>query len=759
MITIKEQKRTIEKQKTSAKKAEPENNLIKTRNINIKNSNIKNINIKNTKKANYKKNSNHKKNKELTCKQLQNSTPKQSALYLFCNFIASLLISAYSALMYSPTVQNIFPKGGDSRKQMNMIFILSLIGCIIFTIYAASLFFRKKSRQLGILMALGASKKRLMPYVFQEVLLLSSASSLSGLAAGFPFVWIIWRFFRLFLIDSQEMVLSFDFICLYDSLAFVLLIILFSCFIAYYYLIRTNIMDIIQEEHKNEPIKELGRWCLPVGILLLFAGAIVGYLSGSIYEYLFSAYPPSWLNITYAPVFVGLYLIMLYTILYGWSSPKKNPYKNLISKSMMKFQGKQTVNHLLVVTILIAGGCFASFFTPLTSVAALIEINNRDYDYAYHYRADQNLPSRSEVEALAAEHQQLLKDWKEADYLTLALDGYSQIFKDERHYQVEYFPILLEGKFISEQTFCQISGEKIEVSAGTYYCIKNHSETAPYNSNPSATKLTNPVTRKELSVQCAGILHSNLFIDEIGYYVLNHADYTNLSTGLSLEWMGKMVFFNADGTDHYDFANQLYHTFVASFEEECAISIYYNRIYKMITEEQGGVYWGDTDESMQLHLSDVDHFDFRSFWAYTPKFRIFDKNNFLQTFAVFLMVFLFISMICIIAALIICYTRCQTIALNQQYVFEDLKRLGASPDFLRNELRNQCKIVFQIPSSVGISCIYLLLGLLLYGNDGKLTFSEISGLLACFLLMLLLAGIIYLIYQKTVHMIQQQMGI
>ena len=48
---------------------------------------------------------------------------------------------------------------------------------------------------------------------------------------------------------------------------------------------------------------------------------------------------------------------------------KKNPYKTLISRSMMKFQGRQTVNNLLVSTVLIAGGLFrTSFFLPMIGI-------------------------------------------------------------------------------------------------------------------------------------------------------------------------------------------------------------------------------------------------------------------------------------------------------------------------------------------------------------------------------------------------------
>lgn len=131
-------------------------------------------------------------------KKLRKADKKQAVLYLFCNFLSLMLITAYSAMMFSPTVQNILPEGGDSRKQMYMIFVLALSGCLVFTVYASTLFFRKKSRQLGILMALGASRKRLAPGLFREVLLLSCASSVLGILAGIPVVLLLWSFFRIF---------------------------------------------------------------------------------------------------------------------------------------------------------------------------------------------------------------------------------------------------------------------------------------------------------------------------------------------------------------------------------------------------------------------------------------------------------------------------------------------------------------------------------------------------------------------------------
>ena len=47
--------------------------------------------------------------------------PEAGRALSFCNFISLMLITAYSGMMFSPTVQTILPDGGDSRKQMYAI--------------------------------------------------------------------------------------------------------------------------------------------------------------------------------------------------------------------------------------------------------------------------------------------------------------------------------------------------------------------------------------------------------------------------------------------------------------------------------------------------------------------------------------------------------------------------------------------------------------------------------------------------------------
>ena len=141
---------------------------------------------------------------------LRRQNRKNYLLLVLCNFISVLLITAYVTMMRSPTVLQVLPEGGDSRKQVMMIFVLAVIGCGVFTTYAASLFFRSKARETGIFLALGATRQTLSRQMFRELAQLGIGSCALGALLGTPLAWLLWQGFRLLLVDSQEMAFAFD---------------------------------------------------------------------------------------------------------------------------------------------------------------------------------------------------------------------------------------------------------------------------------------------------------------------------------------------------------------------------------------------------------------------------------------------------------------------------------------------------------------------------------------------------------------------
>ena len=697
--------------------------------------------------------------KELEAR-LRRTDRKQAGLYLLCNFISLMLMTAYSALMFSPTVLNIFPEGGDSLRQLYMIFIMTLFGCTVFTVYAASLFFRKKSRQLGILMALGASRKTLAPGLFREVILLSGSSAFLGILAGFPFIMILWKLFRFFIVDNQYMVLNLDFSCLWIPLVFALLVLFCACLLAFVYLRKTDILDVIQEEHQNEPVRELGLWCGPVGIILLIGGAMLGYNFPTFYRDLTHRFPSALLKVLcYSPVFAGLYMIMLHTVVNGWRFRRKNPWKNIVAKSMMKFQGKQTVNSLLVTTVLIAGGCFGIFYLPMLGTGTSMTIEQREYDYSWFWPSDQALPSEEEIQTLAKEHEVQIADWKECPYLSLAVDSNMMIDNDDGSFSWKYYEIASEGHFLSESDFNKISGQNLSVEPGEYYAVTNKEETS-YRIVDNSTRFTNMTTREVLPVSFKGFVH----FEQLGALyvgILDDGDFQKISQGLTPKWHGTMAFFNSEGKDSHPFARAFYEKIVASFDDDSISTGLYDPVEYLMTEGYTNDYFGTSyrNADERLDRSQLDSADFRMSWNYMPQFRVLDSKEQLNTFSVFMMTFLFIGIVCFTAALVISYTRCQTLALNNAYVFYDLKRLGASPEYLSRELRRQAGPVFKIPAVVGMSCMVLLYGMMLYANDNRYTQSEIAGFLVCLEVIAVIALLFYAVFLKTLSGLRRQLEI
>ena len=61
-----------------------------------------------------------------------------------------------------------------------------------------------------------------------------------------------------------------------------------------------------------------------------------------------------------------------------------------------------------------------------------------------------------------------------------------------------------------------------------------------------------------------------------------------------------------------------------------------------------------------IEREDRDTSEFRNYWLYMPQFRVLDQNDFVTTMAVFLVLFIFIALICFAAVIVIAFTRCMT---------------------------------------------------------------------------------------------------
>ena len=115
--------------------------------------------------------------------------------------------------------------------------------------------------------------------------------------------------------------------------------------------------------------------------------------------------------------------------------------------------------------------------------------------------------------------------------------------------------------------------------------------------------------------------------------------------------------------------------------------------------------------------------------------------------AVYLMLFVFISIICFAAVFVILYTRCLTLAMNNKQVYLDVGKLGASPRYLYESVRDQIQKIIFVPVVIGTAVIFAFYGMILYFNSNSITFPEIQSMGMNLLLGSAIMGLIYLLYR------------
>lgn len=719
-------------------------------------------------------------------KHLRRKNRKQYTLLFGCLFFSVLLISSYISMMRSPTILSVLPEGGDSRKQMMMIFVLTAIGCAVFSLYAATLFFRQKSKDTGIFLALGVNRKLLARQVLKEMCLLSALSCISGIILSIPFTRGIWTIFRLLVVDTEEMVLFLEPQAFLFSMVFSLCVLAMLLFTGARSVRKIDIIDIIHESHRSEPIHEVPRKYGWVGILLVLLGIFMGYQAPMFFLSVLNWLPPEGLTaIFYLPALIGLYMILLHTVVNGWGRKKTSlpnkilpsrrglysgntagyKYKDLVANSQMKFQGRQTVQNLLIMSVLIAGAYYASFYTPITRTGAVMEYNARPVDYVYHFRMDQDIPREPEVRKLAAEYQVEITDWTDIPAIRLGIDGMEELMVEQAVGMTQenrYQEVYISNLFLPESAYTELTGETLGLPSRTLAAVFGSEGSKEDAFDRNTSLLTNTLSGQRLVVRDIVPLRNAALS---GYYVMNDQDFISMGNGLTDEWKEMFCLFNVKDCEHsYDFAKALFYDIVDHSDQKVEIVDFWDPVRKEIEEEREGSYFADPEHLEEYGFSKIDYRErdssaFRMFWQYMPSFRILDQMDSLKTMAVFLMLFVFISIVCFAAVFVIAFTRTMTIALSGKGMYEDLRRLGASNRYLYRTVRSQAKRVFVTPAVVGMSIIYLFFVMILYFNDGRISEPELAGMGGCILVSLAVSGIYYGVYRVTINKVCEVLDI
>lgn len=136
-------------------------------------------------------------------RKLMKNEKKQYALYFFSVLFAVTMVGTYGVLQYSPTVTNVLVDGGSTQSISQGMFFGSILGIVVFLIYANSLFLKHKSRETGIFLSLGIDRRSVQKIIIKEFTILFQIAAIGGLLLCVPLAYLSWSLLNLFL-GTQE---------------------------------------------------------------------------------------------------------------------------------------------------------------------------------------------------------------------------------------------------------------------------------------------------------------------------------------------------------------------------------------------------------------------------------------------------------------------------------------------------------------------------------------------------------------------------
>ena len=653
--------------------------------------------------------------------------------FQFSTVFAVVLISSFLMLVCSPLIQGALPDGGDSAKQVWLSFGVSAIGCIVFVLYVTKLFLRYKSRETGIFLALGAEKHVLKRSLSAELAGMTAACSVIGILIGAALAFITGKIMEVTVADVYNGKFSFTLSGFLLSVLYALILFLFIQFQAGRAMKRTNVMEVINEQRRQEPMKKsVSKAYLVSGIVLTLAGIFCALILPQIIAYTAGIFLGGWTNLFYLAAVFGVYRVLVYAV--SSHQRGRNPqkyYNNLIDYGMMKFQGASVVRNMLVITLLLFGGLYAVSYLPMMLSTSSQE-TGYEADYSYRFLNDADEPDESGISDMAAEHNVTVENYREGAFLRVFGGGTERDSYDDSQLTETYYDRYAQYDVTSTSEFEKLTGISLDIPSGSYYQIIGSSsyENLWYQFGDM----------DKLYIESEDAYLPFNYIDTVSYeslnigmnnnmgdgsrFVVSDADFDRLKAGLEDSSMETQVLFDIDGSmaDKIAFSNELFRAFAQGMSEGMDVLDYYNAA---TAERKGAEYTEDftgavVDPENPLKATD---------WQFSPLMVPILDLQLLMELSTRLLMFSYIFIICIAAVGVIGYTRSQSVGLTNRQVFEDIRRLGADRRYRLTLMRRQLRKVFVLPAILGTGLCLLYQLLMRWNNDRQINGAEVRSLL------------------------------
>lgn len=615
-------------------------------------------------------------------RKLFKNNRKQYGLFFFSIVFSIAMTGAYGVLQYSPTVTNVLVDGGSTQTISQAMFFGSMLGIIVFLVYADSIFLKYKSREIGIFLSLGIDRRSVQKIIVKEYTLLFQIAALLGLILSVPLAYLCWTLLNLFL-ETKETAFSIGYTGLGIAVIFSLLNWLILRTINRRYIKTVDILKIIKTSDENEATKNGRLFLLILGALLVPAGIIAFFTLqnlGGILNTLFAF-------IGLAGAVWGVYLLIIQCASIGDILKKYNDkayYKNMVFYNLLKQKIRQYTRSIFVATLLITFTIFGIGFIAAGFIDGYKVALNEPYDYTINATYEHPMTEKRLGE-IAEESNVTITDIKCMDCLLL---GVQNTYKNGEH---DWSSRII----VSEDNFNALSGTSISVPKGSYTMYYDSSMKYKLNAFSADSSLFyNPTTEQEFTLtQNEPICRDGLFNTWSifsSFLILNDEDYRVIAASITDEYKAVSYMVNVENwPSTADFQNNILET-VISDNDGVIFTNWHNSATFAKTGSQAEYLPFEGNETKIARL-----------WSLYPLSKLSSTTTQFEAFATYLMLMLFIAIVAFVSAVMVIGLKLVSTIWDDTEVYDDLRRLGMKRKKIKGLISKQMLFVYFIPTVLG----------------------------------------------------------
>ncbi|TSB47948.1 FtsX-like permease family protein [Alkalicoccobacillus porphyridii] len=422
---------------------------------------------------------------------------KMYYLYFFAMIFSIGLYFIFSTLQNDQTVGKMVQASVNFSTALQIAGILLIFITIVFTLYATSIFIRRRSQEIGLYQLIGLSKAWVARVLILEHTILGLGALLIGTLVG---ALLSRLFLMLFLnLIGLEVVfgLSFSFQALIQTIAVFTCLLMVTSIQIIWTVYRSTLLELFQADHQNDTFVE--RPSIVSGMLGLAGLSLIGF---GYYVSTFIAYNADALVFLMLIVLVctilGTYLVFHTTISWILNAFRKKKSGNLglynsLSVAPLMHRMKGHANSLTIITILSAMAItmislsYSLYYSTETDVRL-----SMPFDFALENMPEEGAEIASKLEEAQIEFDQYQVDgirfqgaWVEQDSEAAHLNRPFLLFSAERMEQVGLeLERPQEGEAIYHSSRAIIEGMEV-----------NSPKEVRYASNDEVNRLTVPKSR------------------------------------------------------------------------------------------------------------------------------------------------------------------------------------------------------------------------------------------------------------------------